>query len=55
MLPPWMIEQLERERREREERERGERRIELEIHPPERAPERPVPAQESRVVTLELC
>lgn len=54
MLPPWMIEKLERERREREEQERPALRIE--IQPPD---ERPVAPPEddrpgSRVIELQL-
>ncbi len=38
MLPPWMIEKLERDRREREEQERPALRIEI-----QRPDERPEP------------
>jgi hypothetical protein len=53
MLPPWMIEKLDRERREREERQQP--RLQIEIQQPDARPERP--EQEpgwSPVVTVQV-
>ncbi len=53
MLPPWMIEKLERDRREREEQERPSFRIEIQPPDERQAPEddeRPT----SRVVEIQV-
>jgi hypothetical protein len=53
MLPPWMVEKLERERREREEQERPALRIE--IQPPVERPEQDDEAPAARgVVTIQV-
>jgi len=54
MLPPWIIEEMERRRREREERDRGGRRPALEMpeDPPDRPPERETPP--TRVAVIDL-
>lgn len=54
MLPPWIIEEMERRRREREERDRGGRRPALEMpeDPPDRPPERETPP--TRVAMIDL-
>lgn len=61
MLPPWMIEQLERARRERQDRDAQQRpSLQIEIQRPD---ERPAPADPgaddgqpatSRVVVIQL-
>jgi hypothetical protein len=50
MLPPWLIEELEKSRRVREERERP--RVEI-VAPPPPEP-KPDPVPEPRVVILDL-
>jgi hypothetical protein len=49
MIPPWMIEDLERRRRERVRRERPQLRIELPVRP-EPAPPPPRPAPSATIV-----
>lgn len=55
MLPPWLIEKLERERREREAREQPALRIE--IQRPDERPDHQPPDEDrtgSRVIELQL-